>query len=520
MGKQRRASKFAKVIAFVLTLSMVISMSAPVVKTNAATSTLLNTYGSYFGKSGAAVTYSQLTDATTLNFIKTHYNSITMGNEMKPDFVLGWNTPTTQTVATAKTNGYYIPSNYTESTVPVINYTTVDAILKICYDNGLKLRGHTLVWHAQTPDWFFRTGYSTTGAYVSQSVMNARLEMYIKSFMKHVHTSSYGSVVYAWDVVNEYVHATTSGWSAVYGSGLGNTPGYVKSAFQYASDYLTSIGKRSSVSLFYNDFNEWLSTSDIVSLVNFINSSSKLCDGIGMQTHMSTTYPTVSAYLTAMQTFVNTGLEVQVTEIDVGNTSASEQATYVYNLLKGIIGIKKAGGNITGITWWGVADPDSWRADEKPLLFSSVGVAKASYTSALQAYTDSYCQAGVTELFSGSATGSNYATPVGVKTTHGGGGFCAPAVIKTGGYYGGYFYVEYTGTQNSIALVLQSWSGGTSWATVQPTATGTSGNGNYYAKFSYAACTAAYGSDFSLLDKVLVGTGSGAITVKLLQYKN
>ncbi|WP_312370428.1 endo-1,4-beta-xylanase, partial [Lachnoclostridium sp.] len=98
-------------------------------------STLLNTYGNVLKNSGAAVNLSQLQNSNTLSVIKTQYNSITLENEMKPDAVLG-GSATLMTVAQAKSNGYYIPSSYTESTVPTLKFSTIDAVLQICYNNG------------------------------------------------------------------------------------------------------------------------------------------------------------------------------------------------------------------------------------------------------------------------------------------------------------------------------------------------------------------------------------------------
>lgn len=367
--------------------AVVNSVTFTMTGSSSGSNTLLNTYGKTLSYSGVAVNSSQLRDATTLNAIKTQFNSITMENEMKPDAILG-SSPKLLTVAEAKAIGYYIPSNYTESTVPTLNFNTIDSILQICSNNNLKLRAHTLVWHAQTPEWFFKSGYSSGGSYVSQSVMDARMEMFIKTYMNHIYTGSYGNVVYAWDVVNEYLHSTTSGWSQIYGSNLGTSPSFVKKAFQYAYECLDYFGLTQTVGLFYNDYNTYEVSDKIVALINYINSGTKYCDGVGMQTHLNTTYPTVSNYKAAMQKFLSAGFEVQVTELDVGNTSDSAQATYVYDLMSAILSLKKAGGNITGITWWGLYDSVSWRASSKPLLFSALNAPKASYYSALQAYKD------------------------------------------------------------------------------------------------------------------------------------
>ena len=208
---------FKHLIAVIMTISLIFATFGV---SQAATSdqTLLNTYGSEFGRVGTCVSLSQLQNSSTLNVIKQRYNSITLENEMKPDALLG-SSPTLLSVSAAQALGYYIPSNYTETTVPQINFSTIDQVLQICYNNGLGVRAHTLVWHAQTPSWLFRTGYNSNGSYVSSSVMNARMEFYIKTVMNHVYTSNYGSVVYAWDVVNEYLHSpSSSGWVQIYGS--------------------------------------------------------------------------------------------------------------------------------------------------------------------------------------------------------------------------------------------------------------------------------------------------------------
>lgn len=365
----------------------VYSVDFTMVDSSSDSTTLLNTYGAVLSNSGAAVNSSQLKDSTTLNTIKSQYNSITMENEMKPDALLGSST-TLLTLEQAEENGYYISSGYTESVVPTLDFDTVDEVLKICYNNNLKLRAHTLIWHSQTPDWFFREGYSESGSYVTESVMDARMEFYIKTIMYHVYLGDYGSVVYAWDVVNEYLHASWSGWSQIYGTDLGTSPAYVKKAFQYANDCLSYFGITDSVSLFYNDYNTYQVTDDIISLIHFINSNNELCNGVGMQSHLSTSYPTVTAYKAAMQAFLDEGFEVQITELDVQNTSSSQQANYVYKLFSAILNLKQAGGEITGVTWWGLYDSVSWKASSNPLLFSDLSTPKTSYYSVLQAYTD------------------------------------------------------------------------------------------------------------------------------------
>ncbi len=380
---QKGKRLFSAILIGVLVLG---SIMVPKTETKAANETLLNTYGNVMGRSGNCVTLNQLRDPATLSHIKSHYNSITLENEMKPDAMLGWQ-PSLISQNAARDLGYYIPSSMQETYVPKINFDTIDQVLKICYENGIGVRAHTLIWHSQTPDWFFRVGYSTNYGYVSESQMNNRMEYYIKTIMNHVYTSKYGSVVYTWDVVNEYLHATPSGWSKIYGN-CGNKPAFVKRAFQYAYDCINYFKLTDSVSLMYNDFNTYMEVDNIITMIRYINAEKKICNGVGMQSHLGTTFPSVSYYTAALQAFVNAGFEVQITELDVTNKSDADQAGYLYDLMKNVLRIKKAGGKITGLTWWGISDHVTWIKGEKPLLFSYLSVPKSSYYNVLQAYKD------------------------------------------------------------------------------------------------------------------------------------
>jgi endo-1,4-beta-xylanase len=357
---------------------------------------LLNTYGKVFGKVGNILNGSQLSDSNAIKSIKKEYNSLTAENEMKPDAILG-SSANTISLSQAKALGYYIPDNYPESTVPKLNFTTVDNMLKFAYDNGLSMRGHTLVWHSQTPDWYFRTGYNGNGGYVTPAVMDKRMEFYIKTVMGHVFSSKYGSVIYAWDVANEYLHAApaespkATGWQKIYGN-LGTKPGFIKQAFQYAYDTLAYYKLTDKVKLFYNDYNEYMEVNDIIKLISYINSDKKVCAGIGMQSHLSTNFPSVAYYKSALDAFAKAGFEIQITELDVGCTSLSEQAKYYYDLMSAILSSKKSGANITALVWWGLSDDHSWRRNDptyiRPLLYSNYSTPKEAYNSVLKAYFD------------------------------------------------------------------------------------------------------------------------------------
>ena len=347
---------------------------------------LLNSYGETFGHIGTCINGRQFSDPAALAVLKDNYNSITMENEMKPDAILG-SSSTLISVDEAKALGYVIPANYKESMVPQLNFYYTDRALQFCVDNNMGLRGHTLVWHSQTPSWFFREEYKRDGAFVSPEVMDARLEFFIRSVMGHVYDQENGSALYSWDVVNEYVHATNVGWKEVYGE-EGLEAGFVKKAFVIADDVLRQYGLEEDVSLLYNDFNTYSETLQILNLLEFVNADGKVCDGVGMQSHLTVDNPHVIKYITAMKKFLEAGYEVHITELDVGNTNDLYQAKYCYDLMTKILELKKEGAAINGITWWGLADTNSWRPGEKALMYKTLKTPKLSYYRVLEAYVD------------------------------------------------------------------------------------------------------------------------------------
>ncbi|MBR6536683.1 MAG: endo-1,4-beta-xylanase [Lachnospiraceae bacterium] len=347
---------------------------------------LKNTYGETFGHIGTCINGRQFSDPAALAVLKENYNSITMENEMKPDAILG-SSSTLISVDEAKALGYVIPVNYKESTVPQLNFYYTDRAIQFCVDNNLGLRGHTLVWHSQTPSWFFKEDYKRDGAFVSPEVMDARLEFFIRSVMGHVYDQENGLVLYSWDVVNEYVHATDAGWKEVYGE-EGLEAGFVKKAFVIADDVLRQYGIREEVSLLYNDFNTYSETLQILNLLEFVNADGKVCDGVGMQSHLTVDNPHVIKFTTAMKKFLDAGHEVHITELDVGNSNDIYQAKYCYDLMKKILELKTEGAAINGITWWGLADTNSWRPGEKALMFKTLKTPKLSYYRVMEAYVD------------------------------------------------------------------------------------------------------------------------------------
>lgn len=115
-------------------------------------------------------------------------------------------------------------------------------------------------------------------------------------------------------------------------------------------------------------------------------------------------------------------------------------------------------------------------------------------------------------IFWGAKSCGSWGQAVSVMTSKNYGSLDVPYLSANG-----YFYVEYSGAENELELILQSWSGGASWARVQPSETGKA-NGHYYAKFTYADCVKALGAGFDKLDQLHAAAKNGDITVYSICY--
>lgn len=331
---------------------------------------LKEVYSPYF-KIGTAVTTSELAPQSAKDLIDKHFNSITFGNELKPESILDRNA----CIEAGNDN-------------PQINLASARTILNYCRDNNIPVRGHVLVWHSQTPDWFFKENYADDGAWVDKDTMLMRMENYIKNVFEAL-AEEYPTVdFYAWDVVNEAwldngsarqpggynTNPDTSGWVKVFGDNS-----FIEPAFEYARKYAPEGCK-----LYYNDFNEYMpqKTDAIVKMANELKEKG-LIDGIGMQSHLDVNFPGISAYKQALAKFAETGLDIQVTELDATTSDTSEagfetQAKYYSDIMDACV---EYADHISAVVFWGTTDDKSWRASKSPLLFNEDFTAKPAFYS-------------------------------------------------------------------------------------------------------------------------------------------
>lgn len=333
-------------------------------------------------KIGCAATAGEIAPKPAKDLVNKHYNSLTLGNELKPDSVLDYDA----TIA-------YMESEDGDQVNPQVNLRAARTLLEFARDNNIPVRGHTLVWHNQTPDWFFKVDYSkdANAEWASKDVMKQRLENYIKNVMTLIATNYPTVEFYAWDVVNEAVDPDTSdgmrragsnnvssgssAWMQTMGSD------FIEYAFTYARKYAPEGCK-----LFYNDYNEYESKKSgyiFNILSNLVDKG--LVDGMGMQSHWIMQYPSLDMFETSAKLYDSLGLEIQLTELDIANTDNStsglaSQATRYKQLMTKVIELKNRGVNITAVVFWGITDATSWLGGY-PLLFDGDYQAKPAFYS-------------------------------------------------------------------------------------------------------------------------------------------
>ena len=363
---------------------------------------LKDAYAGIFEHIGVAINEKEFKDPESMDGVIRHFNSITMENEFKPQFMFNWQQP--------NTNGTFTSSKGVTIKVPtnVPDFSRMDSLLKFAQLYDIQLRGHVLVWHSQTEKSFFRENFKANGALVDAETMDAREEWYIKTVLEHVANweakfNKNKRIIYAWDVVNEAVSdsanasawlRTDSDWYAIF-----KNSDFIINAFRYANKYAPA-----DVQLAYNDYNCTMSgkTAGILKIIDGVKAtaSDDFLPGriniIGMQSHVQSATPAATSFDVAIRQFLAKEVDVQITELDVaGLTAATDKVgKYRYNeLFKTFKKYEKIDGayGISGVTIWGLNDERSWISKggtQTPLLFTKDNEGyktKAAFFGALEA---------------------------------------------------------------------------------------------------------------------------------------
>lgn len=327
---------------------------------------LKDAYNGYF-TIGVAVNQRNISDPTQIELIKKQFNSITAENDMKP--------------------GEVHPSE------GVWKWERADKVANFCRQNGIKLRGHCLVWHSQFCNWMFN---DKNGKLVKKEVFYARLR-------DHIHTvvSRYKDIVYAWDVVNE---AMSDGGGRGFG---GNEPNpyrqsqlynlcgdeFIAKAFEYAHE------ADPNAILFYNDYNAATPAKRdrIYNMVKKMQDAGVPITGIGMQGHYNIYGPSEEDVDAALTKYSELVKHIHITELDIRcNQEMGGQLQFSRgekSVMPGYIStlqedqyarifrvFRKHKDVIDNVTLWNLCDADSWvGVNNHPLPFDENLKPKKAY---------------------------------------------------------------------------------------------------------------------------------------------
>ena len=317
---------------------------------------LKDAYKDYF-MIGVAVNQRNVTNPEQQALVKREFNSITAENDMKPE--------------------------PTEPREGEFNWENADRIANFARQNGIKLRGHTLMWHSQIGRWMTAEGTTKEQFY-------ARMKNHIQAIVNR-----YKDVVYCWDVVNEAISDDANATDPYRQSAMYRLCGdeFIEKAFQYAHE------ADPKALLFYNDY----STVDphkrdrIYNMVKKMKAKGIPIDGIGMQAHYNIYYPSEARLDSAITLFKTIVKHIHITEFDIrvneemgGGLQFSREGANVTDSVKQHLAdqyarcfrvFRKHKDVIDCVTFWNLGDRDSWLgARNYPLPFDENYQPKLAYT--------------------------------------------------------------------------------------------------------------------------------------------
>ena len=330
---------------------MLIAMS-----TTAMAQGLKDVYKDYF-LIGVAVNQRNVTNAEQAALIKREFSSMTAENDMKPE--------------------------PTEPQEGQFNWENADRIANFARQNGIKLRGHCLMWHSQIGRWMTAEGTTKEQFY-------ARMKNHIQTVV-----SRYKDVVYAWDVVNEAMTDDKNATDPYRQSAMYRLCGdeFIAKAFQFARE------ADPKALLFYNDYNECdpVKSQRIYNMVKKMKDNGVPIDGIGMQGHYNIYGPLEKEIDDALNLYKKVVKHIHVTELDIrvneemgGQLQFSREGVTVSDSVKQHLAdqyarvfrvFRKHKDVIDCVTFWNLCDRDSWLgARNYPLPFDENYQPKLAYT--------------------------------------------------------------------------------------------------------------------------------------------
>ncbi|MNZ66566.1 Endo-1,4-beta-xylanase B [compost metagenome] len=291
-------------------------------------------YRSYFDI-GAAVNLTTIEKQKEL--LAAHYNSLTAENDMKFERI------------------HQSEEQYT--------FEAADRLVDFAEQHGMRMRGHTLVWHNQTPDWVFE---GQGGASVDRETLLARMKSHISTVM-----GRYKGRIYCWDVVNEAIEDKSgvwlreSRWLELVGED------FIAKAFEFAHE------ADPTALLFYNDYNECFpeKRDKIIRLIQSLQARDVPIHGIGLQGHWNLNGPSLEDIRAAIERYAALGLQLHVTELDISLFDFEDRRTDLTRPTAELLELQAERYDqifrlfreykdvITSVTFWGAADDYTWLDD-------------------------------------------------------------------------------------------------------------------------------------------------------------
>ena len=266
---------------------------------------------------GTAVDTNELNDAPYLSAVDAEFGQLTPANAMKWD-------------ALQPSQGQF-------------SFSRADQIMNLAQQNGQSVRGHTLVWHSQTPGWVQN---------LDATAMRTAMRTHITTVMDR-----YEGEIYAWDVVNEPLNEDGTLRNSFWLQRLGES--YIADAFRAAR------AADPTAKLYINDYNTdgiGAKSDGMYRLVSGLLDAGVPIDGVGFQGHLAVQYGFPSQMQQNLQRFADLGLDVAITELDVrmqlpaDSSKVSTQNTYYRNAVNACLGVTRC----VGVTFWGYSDKYSW----------------------------------------------------------------------------------------------------------------------------------------------------------------
>lgn len=321
---------------------------------------------------GTVVNPSKVADINFSALAKQQFDIVSFENEMKGYSLM-------DTEASMAGDG-----------TPVCKFEQADQMVEWAISNGLKIRGHVLIWENSMSESFFHVDYDESKGLVDKDTLLKRMQSYCMQVVTHFETKYPGTVI-AWDVINEAIDAQATSDDPTTGLRLYTTGkfyqiiggDYIKYAFQYAKEAVKATG--ADIKLYYNDFNCFQSpkTGYIVKLIEYLNAdpANPLLDCMGMEGYVLTYWPEAKDVKSAMNKFADCGVPVGINELTVRlnqKESANHKEVTEKDLeahakkYKDIFNAycdfaKERPGMLTNVSIWGLLDrPDLEAEFEKP----------------------------------------------------------------------------------------------------------------------------------------------------------